>query len=419
MNTTRSGLGESKRPRVATVLIVAGLILALGAPSSSAQSDGDAPTTTTPAAPGSAGAPTENEKIEQAQADKAKEVDAANAELSELTNALSVLNNQVAEQQDRLAEAEEQVVKAESAVEITEGEVSEAEGELARLEADLNTVAIETFVGDGADADILVSIGDPNKALRMEEMRESATQSDLELVEELRSAQDDLDTRRADAAAAVDAADLQRQQAKDQLAALEKDQAAQRTLTANAEDRLDHLLEERAQLAKTGNESALPEPDELVKTLAATSPPPTPPPVDIEIPAVVSEADIESVGKGISVHKSIAPTIRQLLDDAAADGVPLEGGGYRSVASQIAVRKNNCGTSNYAIYEMRASQCSPPTARPGASQHQKGLAIDFTTNGKLIRSRSGPAWNWLAANGAKYGLKNLPSEPWHWSTTGR
>lgn len=415
MKTNRSGLGEGNRTRVAALLIVAGLIFALGAPSSSAQSDGGA--STAPAL--AADSPTENEKNEQAQADKAKEVDAANAELSELTNALSVLNNQVAEQQARLAEAEEQVIKAEAAVDITEGEVSEAEGELARLEADLNTVAIETFVGDGADADILVSIGDPNKALRMEEMRESATQSDLELVEELRSAQDDLDTRRADASAAVKAADLQRQQVADQLAALERDQAAQRTLIADAEDRLDHLLEERAELAKTGNENALPEPDKLVETLAATSPPPTQPPVDIEIPAVVSEADIESVGKGIKVHKSIAPTIRQLLADAAADGVPLEGGGYRSVASQIAVRKNNCGTSNYAIYEMRASQCSPPTARPGASQHQKGLAIDFTTNGKLIRSRSGPAWNWLEANGARYGLKNLPSEPWHWSTTGR
>lgn len=416
MFTSRSGRRKASWSRLAALLVLAAGLFSAGASGTSAQSDGEAPATTAPPAD----APTENEKLEQAQADKAKEIDAANAELSDLSNALSVLDQQVAEQKDRLAEAEAELVRVEAAVEVTESEVNEAEGDLERLEAELNTVAIETFVGDGTGTDFLVSVGDPNKALRMEEMRESATQSDLELVEDLRSAQDELDRRQADAAAAVDAADLQRQQAEEQLAKLEEDQAAQRALTADAEDRLDHLLAERAQLAESGNEEAVPDPAELVETLAATSPPPPVAPAeDIAIPDVVTEADIENVGKGISVHKSIAPQIRQLLADAEADGVPLEGGGWRSVDSQIAIRKNNCGTSNYAIYEMRASQCSPPTARPGASQHQKGLAIDFTTNGALIRSRSGPAWNWLAANGARYGLKNLPSEPWHWSTTGR
>ena len=50
--------------------------------------------------------------------------------------------------------------------------------------------------------------------------------------------------------------------------------------------------------------------------------------------------------------------------------------------------------------------------------HERGLAIDFTYNGRIIGSRSGPAWSWLSANAASYGLYNLPSEPWHWSTTG-
>ena len=43
-----------------------------------------------------------------------------------------------------------------------------------------------------------------------------------------------------------------------------------------------------------------------------------------------------------------------------------------------AVRRANCGSSNYAIYQMPASACSPPTARPGTSMHEQGLAIDFT-----------------------------------------
>jgi hypothetical protein len=31
---------------------------------------------------------------------------------------------------------------------------------------------------------------------------------------------------------------------------------------------------------------------------------------------------------------------------------------------------------------------------------------------------SDPEFQWLVANAYKYGLKNLPSETWHWSTNG-
>ena len=51
--------------------------------------------------------------------------------------------------------------------------------------------------------------------------------------------------------------------------------------------------------------------------------------------------------------------------------------------------------------------------------HEQGKAIDFTYNGSLIRSRSGAGWAWLRDNAARYGLQNLPSEPWHWSVNGR
>lgn len=133
---------------------------------------------------------------------------------------------------------------------------------------------------------------------------------------------------------------------------------------------------------------------------------------------MTSSSEIVNAGNGIWVHNSIADNIRRLLADAAAAGVPLAGGGFRDPAGQIRVRMNNCGTSNYAIYEMPSSQCRPPTAKPGSSMHERGLAIDFTYNGRIIGSRSGPAWDWLSANAANYGLRNLPSEPWHWSTSG-
>jgi LAS superfamily LD-carboxypeptidase LdcB len=107
-----------------------------------------------------------------------------------------------------------------------------------------------------------------------------------------------------------------------------------------------------------------------------------------------------------------------MLAAAEADGIVLSGGGYRSPAEQIAVRRANCGTSYYAIYQMPPSQCSPPTAIPGTSMHEQGLAIDFTYGGSIISSRSSPAFQWLAAHASTYGFFNLPSEPWHWSVNG-
>jgi LAS superfamily LD-carboxypeptidase LdcB len=67
---------------------------------------------------------------------------------------------------------------------------------------------------------------------------------------------------------------------------------------------------------------------------------------------------------------------------------------------------------------MPASQCDPPTARPGTSMHEQGLAIDFTCNGGGALSRSSVCFGWLSRNAANYGFYNLPEEPWHWSTNG-
>ena len=50
--------------------------------------------------------------------------------------------------------------------------------------------------------------------------------------------------------------------------------------------------------------------------------------------------------------------------------------------------------------------------------HERGLAIDFTCGGTTIGSHSSPCYKWLSAHASQYGLYNLPSEPWHWSTNG-
>ena len=131
----------------------------------------------------------------------------------------------------------------------------------------------------------------------------------------------------------------------------------------------------------------------------------------------VAASELAWVG-GIRVHESIANKVQDLLEHAARDGIRLAGGGYRSAASQIALRRAHCGTSEWAIYQRPSYQCRPPTARPGLSMHERGLAIDFQHNGRSISSRNSTAFRWLKANAATYGLNNLPSEPWHWSTNG-
>jgi len=123
--------------------------------------------------------------------------------------------------------------------------------------------------------------------------------------------------------------------------------------------------------------------------------------------------------EGITVHADIAEDVGLMVRTARADGIVLGGGGYRDPQRQIELRRAHCGSSNYAIYQMPSSQCSPPTARPGKSNHEKGLAIDFTCNGGgSIGSHSSPCFRWLEANAAAFGLRNLPSEPWHWSVDG-
>ncbi|AKJ02084.1 D-alanyl-D-alanine carboxypeptidase-like protein [Archangium gephyra] len=141
----------------------------------------------------------------------------------------------------------------------------------------------------------------------------------------------------------------------------------------------------------------------------------SPPTVPTSCSAVTSPvgSDQTVLAEGFRVHKCAADAVGRMIRDARAAGISLTGWGWRSVESQIQLRREHCGTSYYAIYEMPSSQCSPPTARPGYSQHERGLALDFAS---MSSSSSGFAW--LRANAARYGFYNLPSESWHWSTTG-
>ena len=127
--------------------------------------------------------------------------------------------------------------------------------------------------------------------------------------------------------------------------------------------------------------------------------------------------------RGITVAASLGPQLEALLAAAAKDGFVLGGSGYRSpeVTARLRVT-NDCPD----VYDSPASSCRIPTARPGTSEHEKGLAVDFTWQGQTIcyprssaQCSGNAAFDWLRANAGRFGFRNLPSEAWHWSPSGR
>lgn len=128
-----------------------------------------------------------------------------------------------------------------------------------------------------------------------------------------------------------------------------------------------------------------------------------------------TSADIVRIpGTTITVHRLIEGRVRALIAAAAADGVVLNGWGHRDAMRQVELRRAHCGGSYDAVFHKPSASCRPPTARPGRSMHERGLAVDFAH----CSSRSSACYRWLAEHAAAYGLFNLPSEPWHWSVNG-
>lgn len=116
----------------------------------------------------------------------------------------------------------------------------------------------------------------------------------------------------------------------------------------------------------------------------------------------------------IVVASIVSDRVLSMVNDAKGAGISLNGAAFRTYERQISLRsQNGCnqpgGPSN--------AGCSPPTAVPGNSQHERGLAIDFSRSGGSL-TRSTEEFKWLAANAARYGYYNFAVEPWHWSPSG-
>ena len=368
----------------------------------------------------------ERDEVRARQAEAVIEIDALEAQDAEVRAALAEIERNVARQQSELQQAENVQAQGEAELAQATQAVADARRRIDELNEQADRLVVDSFVNPPSDYALEpLRAGSMTDAAVIQAVLEMQGKRDAQVLDRLAQAHDALRAEQANKKDAAAEATRAREAAALELDDVEAALGQQQAFAADLEERLnaklaeaeslrtldaalsDRLAEEQAALAA-----------QLAAAQAAQAPAEDVAPSQIA-PAPGGLATVTCpVGGSITVAGSISGNVQALLNDAAADGAMLCGGGYRNPEEQIQLRMAHCGTSNYAIYEMPASQCSPPTAIPGTSMHEQGLAIDFTCNGGGTVSTGDECWDWLQGNAVGYGLYNLPSEPWHWSTNG-
>ncbi len=353
----------------------------------------------------------------QAQAaELASEVDAATADVADLEVALAAAQANVDAQQAAVEAANRAVIDADAAQVAALEAITDLELREEQARIDLQNAVIDSYVSFQGFDDLEALGDDPWEASRVETLVEIGTGTGLEGLDNLRAIGAELEFQRQLAEQAAAEAETTREEMRIRLAELGTALAIEDQLLLEAIERQERRLGEAAALAALEaelSEEIRVEEQRIADAIANRIPPGS---GSVTVPPD-SDIELVTVG-GITVNVLVEDQVRGILAAMSARGFNLGGGGYRSIESQIRLRRANCGTSDYAIWEMPASRCRPPTARPGLSQHEVGLAIDFTLNGRVLRTRDSDVFRALAEIAPQFGFYNLPSEPWHWSTTG-
>jgi hypothetical protein len=353
----------------------------------------------------------------QAQAaELASEVDAATADVADLEVALAAAQANVDAQQAAVEAANRAVTDADASQVAALEAITDLELREEQARIDLQNAVIDSYVSFQGFDDLEALGDDPWEASRVETLTEIGTGTGLEGLDNLRAIGAELEFQRQLAEQAAAEAETTREEMRIRLAELETALAIEDQLLLEAIERQERRLGEAAALAALEaelSEEIRVEEQRIADAIANRIPPGS---GSVTVPPD-SDIELVTVG-GITVNVLVEDQVRGILAAMSARGFNLGGGGYRSIESQIRLRRANCGTSDYAIWEMPASRCRPPTARPGLSQHEVGLAIDFTLNGRVLRTRDSDVFRALAEIAPQFGFYNLPSEPWHWSTTG-
>lgn len=347
------------------------------------------------------------------RAEKAKnalKVNALRATDAEVSAALDALQANVEGQSALVAEANRAAAEAQAAYEQAMAAVQAKTAEIKKLRLQVRDFAVQAFVHPPADdAMAALDTADPGEAAQKRALLDIRSVNDADLLDQLKAAEEDLQVQRDLAEQASKRAEEKRAAAAGRLGELKAARDEQAAYSRQVEARLEQAQSEAAALEQL--DAA------LSKKIAA------------EQAALARKAGSSGrsggggggggsfngslstvscpTGGSITVNSTIADETQSLLN-AAPDSISLCGWGWRSSQRQQELwDEHHCDTG-----------CSVPTARPGSSMHEQGLAIDFTSGGQTIQSRSSAAFKWLDANAGRYGLQNLPSEPWHWSTNG-
>lgn len=389
---------------------------------------------------------TQRANVRAEQAKVAAQVNALESSQAQVMAALNTLNENVRGQQAALSEARRQAEASAAEAAQAEREAAQTSRDLDALRARVAQYAVKAYVDPpGEELMRRFEATSAQEDATRRAFLDLQSRSDSDVIDQLRSTKARLEDQLSRAQAAKTAADAHAAEAEGALASLSAAQVQQQVFASQVRQRLDESLSDAAFLSRMDAELGRQIAAEAASLARAVNPIPAPPPGSTppssgsttgttqppsESGSTTTTVPVTRSGNtpyptpalttvnGITVASSIADRVRGLLNAAAADGINLSGYGYRDFNAQIALRRQNCGTSDYAIWEMPPDSCSPPTARPGYSYHERGLAIDFMANGRFISSRSNPGFVWLAANAARFGFYNLPSEPWHWDTRG-
>jgi peptidoglycan hydrolase CwlO-like protein len=407
--------------RAATILVTLALFAAgagAGAPASG-QADDEGPKNPR----------TEREKVRRDKAKAAAQLDALRADADGIETALTDLADYVDYQETVLTAARQDQELAEERVAEAQADVATISDRIATLNGAVKQAALAAYTSAGSGGDLFSTMvaGNPDDSLQQDVMYSLATGSVVDALDELGAARTDLVVAQRRAEGAAERADEHRQSVEGKLADLEASIADQEDLSRRIDERIDETMAEAASLealdSRLSKEIAEREAAIAAKVRAKVAAAKVPGAKvdedgDVSVPVLPTPVNGLVRVNGITVDASIGPAIAQLVAWAAEGGIRLTGGGYRSSSDQIAVRRNNCGPSNYDIYIKPSSQCRPPAARPGKSMHEKGLAVDFACNGELISNYRHWCYDWIADHAPRVGLRNRGVEAWHWSTNG-
>jgi len=369
------------------------------------------------AAPGEPGdARSERERVRQERAQNAAELDVLRASNAEVEAALDDLNANVAGQEAALADARRAAQAAEEALAAARAREAATQAEIDQRNQQLRSVAVEAYINAGSldEAGAVLQTDDIDEAVRRRSLVGLRAGQYQEILDELRTLSEDLAIARGQAEEASAAAQEHQAEVTVRLAEVQSARDQQAAVAADVDRRIESALAEAANLealdAELAQRIAAEQAALAARNRAAASARRSGASSGTFSSGNVSLRTV----RGITVASSIADQLDRMLGAAEADGIVMGGGGYRSSDAQVRLREQNCPDA----YSSPPSSCSPPTARPGQSNHERGLAVDFTYGGRVISSRSSPAFQWLDANAASYGFYNLPSEPWHWSVDG-